>query len=407
MKHRINILPPLLILITLAFCQKSTCSTVTSADLQKTLNEATLVAQIDVISLAGHSDPVQYASFESQATVLAIESTNDDGGWLPQPGDSISIIGPGGEWNNVGVMISGYPRPYAGKKYLAHLKRVSGKIFTTVGGDDGLVDLYPTHDYTRNRTDGINGQGTGPFLFWDPTYFPIPYFISETTFAGHPDYVAAIDESFRTWRNVQDIIVEFLPLGCTSKSLSQNDGVNSVLYITQNWQFDPSFIAITRNYYIAGTGGRAGMILDSDIMLNAQNHSFTTTNEPGSFDVQDIVTHEAGHFLGLGHDTVPPIDPDATMFAAAAPNETIKRTLHADDLAGIHAGYGGVGKKITPLPIPSCTFADQKYGCSAVHSTSRGLSSLWYALVYVALLLTLGRIVMWRMSLTSNASSPP
>ncbi len=90
-----------------------------------------------------------------------------------------------------------------------------------------------------------------------------------------------------------------------------------MLYITQNWAYASAAIAITRNFYVAGDSPKAGMILDTDIMLNAVDHSFTTTDELGKHDVQNIVTHEAGHFLGLGHDDIPPVNPDATMFGVA------------------------------------------------------------------------------------------
>jgi hypothetical protein len=49
------------------------------------------------------------------------------------------------------------------------------------------------------------------------------------------------------------------------------------------------------------------------------------------FDIQNTMTHEAGHTLGLAHST----DPDATMFATAPEGETSKRTLGSDDIQGI------------------------------------------------------------------------
>ncbi|HZZ86095.1 MAG TPA: matrixin family metalloprotease [Anaeromyxobacteraceae bacterium] len=59
-------------------------------------------------------------------------------------------------------------------------------------------------------------------------------------------------------------------------------------------------------------------------------------------DVQNTVTHELGHVLGLAH---PPDHPEDTMAATAAPGETSKRVLAADDVEGICSVY--------PAPKPS------------------------------------------------------
>ena len=108
-----------------------------------------------------------------------------------------------------------------------------------------------------------------------------------------------------------------------------------------------SVIATTTTTTIRQTGE----ILDSDIELNdsppasGTKLTFTTVDglpctTPGEtgcvrIDVQNTVTHEAGHTLGLDHTT----DPRATMYASAPSGQTSKRILGADDIAGICAIY--------------------------------------------------------------------
>ena len=57
-----------------------------------------------------------------------------------------------------------------------------------------------------------------------------------------------------------------------------------------------------------------------------------------SIDVQNTITHEAGHTLGLDHSA----DPSATMAASAPAGETSKRVLQPDEVAGISPSEFGL-----------------------------------------------------------------
>jgi len=103
-------------------------------------------------------------------------------------------------------------------------------------------------------------------------------------------------------------------------------------------------------------GVMSGTIYDADTEINTLEHQVTTEEPPppggyppNTYDLQAILTHEAGHFLGLAHST----DTSAVMYAYYRPGSV---TLTPDDAAGICAIY-------PPLPPPgggSCAFAPER-----------------------------------------------
>lgn len=373
------------------FSHIANATLVVEEDIQKQMASAELVADIYVELLESQPDPTYHVKSRAVARVLALHDIDDDGGWFPKIGEKIAIETLGGEWAGTGVAYSGYPRPYAGRRYRATLKRLSGPTFQVAGFSRGLIPLDATRDGTRNRTDGSNGTGTGPFLFWQPDYFPVPYFISMPSFANRQAFVDAVDRSFATWRDPQDVRLEFVPMGCTTVAENRNDGVNAIIFQTDHWEFDPAALAITRNFYVSGSGARAGLILDTDILVNGFNHDYSTTGGASVHDMQNIMTHEVGHFIGLGHEDNPK-DADATMFESAAIGETKKRTLGVTDAQILFEAYGGVAQKTSQFPsTAACNVEQQALSCLSVHQKgSRPMVYGWILLIVVGIL-ALGR----------------
>jgi hypothetical protein len=95
------------------------------------------------------------------------------------------------------------------------------------------------------------------------------------------------------------------------------------------WDGDDNTIGITLTTY----DEKSGIIYDSDILLNSSRFKFTTTDQqctpPGtregcvSTDVQNTMTHEIGHLLGLDHTWAS----GSTMYPSAPPGDVSKRTV--------------------------------------------------------------------------------
>jgi MYXO-CTERM domain-containing protein len=78
-----------------------------------------------------------------------------------------------------------------------------------------------------------------------------------------------------------------------------------------------------------------GEIFDVDVEINSVQNELSLGDTDIKNDLLSIVTHEAGHFLGLSHSEVT----DATMFATYKAGSIALRDLTADDMAGICDAY--------------------------------------------------------------------
>jgi len=108
------------------------------------------------------------------------------------------------------------------------------------------------------------------------------------------------------------------------------------------WDHGDGTIGITLTTY----DERSGIIYDSDIELNAAAYIFTTADGGGtcgpisttncvSTDVQNTVTHEVGHFIGLDHTSAA----GSTMKPSAQPGELSKRNIDSGSASFVCAAY--------------------------------------------------------------------
>jgi MYXO-CTERM domain-containing protein len=110
------------------------------------------------------------------------------------------------------------------------------------------------------------------------------------------------------------------------------DSANALRFFDSAWPHETSAIALTTVRY----GLESGKIVAADIEANAADHVLTVLDSGGDYDLQSVLTHEAGHFFGLAHVVEPP----ATMFAMYAGGGNIdRRTLEDNDRQGICAVY--------------------------------------------------------------------
>ena len=128
-----------------------------------------------------------------------------------------------------------------------------------------------------------------------------------------------------------------------------------------------------------------GKLLDADIEVNDTSFSFTSCDPEDDgcavdFDLQNTLTHELGHVLGLDHSA----DGAATMFASAPRSDTSKRTLSADDEAAICTVYPAGGPAgecfgVAREAPPNVRFEPTVCGAGAGAPTGLALIALYFA----------------------------
>jgi len=140
--------------------------------------------------------------------------------------------------------------------------------------------------------------------------------------------VTAITASAETW-DKETAATVFSYQGTISLSAGKRDNYNVVAW----GAYRAGVIAVT---YIWYSGDR---ILETDTRMNTALFTWSLGGEAGKMDVQNIMTHEFGHWCGLA-DLYGDVDYWLTMYGYSNYGETYKQTLGLGDIDGLEAWYG-------------------------------------------------------------------
>jgi hypothetical protein len=219
-------------------------------------------------------------------------------------------------------------------------------------------------------TQTCNADAAGCFTDGRPVYWASDCISVSVQADAAPragiDYAAArasVERAFAAWMNVDcpqgghpSIRVEITdPVVCNESEYSGDKrNANVIIFRDESWPYgseSQDVLGYTRIRFDPSSGE----LYDVDIELNAVDEPLAVGRKPTreQADLDSIVTHEVGHFLGLNHSK----DVEATMVAGYQNGSIELRTPSPDDIAGICAIY-------PPDRAPTSTSCEPRHGFS-------------------------------------------
>jgi hypothetical protein len=273
-----------------------------------------------------------------------------------------------------------------------------------------LVAVAPAHAYVRTRSPDGKFQ-----LLWPDARITMTLRTSGPQIVAAADLRAAATRAAATWSApALDSSVAFTIDASTDAAPGTRfDHVNTISFRTEGWSapiYPKEALALTTDW------SQDARIVDADTELNAADPGVSwgvLSADPAvaaaasEVDLQNALTHELGHVLGLAHPCFlgppPPRGPDvddqgrpipscadpalpasvamATMFPSATAGSISERDLSADEVKALHDLYPAHADP----PPEGAGLADRGGGCRVAGRDPGALAGLaMAALVFAA-----------------------
>ncbi|MFC1993031.1 hypothetical protein ACFLV3_04405 [Chloroflexota bacterium] len=209
---------------------------------------------------------------------------------------------------------------------------------------------------SKEKTDELYSYSR---VHWTDADIPVYYWINPANSpVANADAITGITAAFQTWENDPLSYLDFEYSGTTTTIApgvySNSPDYQNVVgwaYLSADY---PDAIGITIAWYLRGKK----LIVDCDTALNTDSFFAWTQTDIGTadpdsqilydtpaydVDLQNIMTHEAGHWLQLD-DLYYDAAAEQTMYGLADEGELKKRSLESGDIDGVQKIYPGAEK---------------------------------------------------------------
>lgn len=302
------------------------------------------VVEAEVVAIAGRWS----ADRRGLETVVTLRALAD--------GALLTIVQPGGTVGDATELVFGMPTYRVGDRARYHLVRnppaptgggaETWRVFgwaqgvwpeTTVGG----AHRFAPGDATGADLDSAGAGFTTNGMVWPANRIPVDY---ELHTAGSADLSfaqvqATVAAAFAAWQDVPCASIAYRLAGTTELPVAV-DGHNVVSFIESGWIYGREAAGATSLFIIDG-------MQTADVAMNGEHYTWAlgpsgALAAGGTFDLQAVLTHELGHFSGLGHTMVA----HDTMYYSWTPWQG-QRTPSADDKRGLCSIYPVAGDECT------------------------------------------------------------
>jgi hypothetical protein len=260
----------------------------------------------------------------------------------------------------------------------AERARVVARIVTAAALFGGLVGAAAdAHAFCRTMSTKVSpdfspSEGRpcwdqGVPLYWSNRCVSYSLQRDASRQVSYDDVTASLTAAFTRWASVscptQDgsaqvsIDVRYLgPVTCSRVQYNSDPEIgnaNVIMFRDDTWPHNDAnnTLGLTTVSY----NPKTGELYDADMEINSANVKLVARDPvpADGYDFASILTHEAGHFLGMAHSP----DPHATMYASYRQGSTTMRYLGPDDVAGICTAYPPDGTRGTasgPVAANAC-----------------------------------------------------